>query len=62
MRKLFNFIRTHNVNRFLWQYFYALFIYKGDKVERVIDIRISELSNGKNIDLTTDGIGGFNGR
>ena len=43
MRRLFNFIRTNNVDRFLWQYFYALFIYKGDRVERVLDIRIAEL-------------------
>ena len=47
MIRFFNFIRTHKCNRFTWSYFYTLFLYKGNKVIRLMEIRIKELENAR---------------
>lgn len=42
--KLFNFVRTQEVNRFTHKYFYLIFLYKGnDAVIKLMQLRIAEL-------------------
>ena len=46
IRKFYNFIKTHEVNKFLPDYFYIHFIFKGDtksKILKFLDIREKEL-------------------
>ena len=44
LKKIFNFLRTHSINRFLPEYFYLLFIHKGeDTVKKLMELRVREL-------------------
>ena len=46
VKKLWNFIKTHNVNRYIFKYFYVLFLDKSldsEKVLKLMSIRKLEL-------------------